>query len=63
MAIVPNVFGRKLGLAGTTGALLILCTFAPPAFATGGATWLSPVKLSVDGSDAQPPVVAMDGNG
>jgi 6-phosphogluconolactonase (cycloisomerase 2 family) len=62
VATVPNVLGRKLGLAGTTGALLVLCAFAPPAFASG-PTWLSPVKLSVDGSNAQTPVVAMDGNG
>ncbi len=44
------------------GALLLLCAFAGPAFASG-PTWLAPVKLSVDGSDAQTPVIAMDGNG
>jgi 6-phosphogluconolactonase (cycloisomerase 2 family) len=59
---VPRDFGRKLGLAGVLGALLLLCAFAAPAFASG-PSWLSPVKLSVDGSDAQTPVIAMDGNG
>ncbi len=60
---VPREVGRTLGLAGVMGALLLLCAFAGPAFATGGPGWLSPVKLSVDGSDAQTPVIAMDGNG
>jgi hypothetical protein len=44
------------------GALVLLCAFASPAFASG-PTWLSPVKLSVDGSNAQTPVIADDGNG
>ncbi len=54
--------GRKWGLTGALGTVLIWAAFASPAFASG-PTWLAPVKLSVDGSDAQTPVIAMDGNG
>jgi len=58
----PTELGRKLGLAGVLGALLLLCAFAPPALASP-PTWLTPVSLSAAGQDAQTPVVAMDGNG
>jgi hypothetical protein len=63
VATAPNVFGRKLGLAGTICALLVLCALsAAPAFAAGPG-WLGPVGLSADGSDAQTPVIAMDAPG
>jgi PKD domain/Lactonase, 7-bladed beta-propeller len=62
VATVPNVLGRKLGLAGTACVLLVLTALTPSAFASG-PTWLAPVSLSATGQDAQTPVVTMNNVG
>src|ERR1700683_2761853 len=62
VAFQPKVFGRKWRLTGAMGTVLVSAAFASPALASG-PSWLSPVKLSADGSDAATPVIAMDGNG
>jgi DNA-binding beta-propeller fold protein YncE len=59
---VPKDVGRKLGLAGVLGALLLLCAFAEPALASP-PTWLPAVGLSSATANAQSQVVADNGSG